>query len=96
MGLGDILNTAAVVLRGMGDAAIIDNWLQMSDSDAYDAIVAQVKSSPTEAIDRLDGALLSAAATNFNAATRLRLVKFYAMFKMVEMLRYETFRGFPR
>ena len=26
---------------------------------------------------------------------RVRLIKFYAMFKIVEMLRYERFRGFP-
>jgi hypothetical protein len=26
---------------------------------------------------------------------RVRPIKFYAMFKIVEMLRYERFRGFP-
>jgi hypothetical protein len=95
MGLNDILNTAAVVLRNVNDAAIINNWLQMADQGAYDAITAQVASSPTDAVDRLDSALLSAAASAVDRATRLRLTKFYAMFKIAEVVRYEQFRGFP-
>lgn len=95
MGLNEILNTAAVVLRNVNDAAIINNWLQLSDQGAYDAIVAQVAASPTDAVDRLDGALLNAAASSLDRAARLRLTKFYAMFKIAEVVRYEQFRGFP-
>lgn len=96
MALSDILNTAAVVLRNVSDAAVINNWLQMSDQGAYDAIVAQVASSPTEAVDRLDAALLRSAATTFDQDARIRLTKFYAMFKIAEVVRYEQFRGFPQ
>ncbi len=46
-------------------------------------------------MDRLDGVLLSLAATNFDAEKRYRLVKFYTVFKIAELERYQEFRGFP-
>lgn len=33
--------------------------------------------------------------TNFNAEVRARLIKFYVIFTMVEMERFQEFRGFP-
>jgi hypothetical protein len=95
MGLRDILKTASTVLQGLSETAIITNWLQLADRDAFDAIVAQVKSCPTDVLDRLDGALLSAASAHYDASVRLRLTKFYAMFKIAETLRFDMFRGFP-
>ncbi|WNI18916.1 hypothetical protein [Actinacidiphila sp. ITFR-21] len=68
----------------------------MADQDAYDAVIAQVRSSPTATVDELDAALLGAAAGSISAEARLRLVRFYAMFKIAEVLRYEEFRGFPQ
>lgn len=91
-----ILDTTGTVLRGMSDMAIINNWLEMDDQSAFTSIVTQVKASSTEDVDRLDNALLSVAATNFNADARRRLIKFYAVFKIAEMERYQEFRGFPR
>jgi len=44
---------------------------------------------------RLDATLLSMASTNFDADSRKRLIKFYAIFKIAEMQRYQEFRGFP-
>ena len=44
---------------------------------------------------RLDGFLLETASSHIDPEVRARLIKFYAMFKIVEMLRYERFRGFP-
>jgi hypothetical protein len=67
----------------------------MNDDGAMGAIKAQVTSSSTADVDRLDGALLTMASTHYDPAARIRLVKFYAMFKMIELLRYEEFRGFP-
>jgi hypothetical protein len=46
-------------------------------------------------VDRLDATLLSMVPTNFDADSRKRLVKFYAIFKIAEMQRYQEFRGFP-
>jgi len=43
----------------------------------------------------LDGFLLETASSHIDPEVRVRLIKFYAMFKIVEMLRYERFRGFP-
>ena len=96
MDLSRILSAAGEVLQGVSDSAIISNWLSMDDDGAMTAIRAQVVSSSTADVDRLDGALLTMASTHFDPAARIRLVKFYAMFKIVEVLRYEEFRGFPR
>ena len=79
----------------MSDAAIINNWLEKNDEGAFTSIVTQVGSSSTDEVDRLDAALLSFAATNFDAGERRRLIKFYALFKIAEMQRYREFRGFP-
>jgi hypothetical protein len=90
-----ILEATGSVLRGVSDAAIISNWLQMDDQQAFASIATQVKSSSTEDIDRLDGALLSMATTRLSADDRQRLIKFYVIFKIVETERYREFRGFP-
>jgi hypothetical protein len=92
---GKILDTTGAVLRGMSDAAIISNWLQMDDEGAYASIATQVSSSSTEDVDRLDAALLSHAAGAFDPAARQRLIRFYVIFKLVEVERYQAFRGFP-
>jgi hypothetical protein len=93
---GKILDTTGAVLRGMSDAAIISNWLAMDDQGAFASIAAQVRSSSTQDVDRLDEALLTHATGNFDASVRERLVKFYVMFKLIEVDRYQAFRGFPR
>jgi hypothetical protein len=90
-----VFDTAGTVLRGMNDAAIINNWLQMDDQGAYQSIVTQVTSSSVSDIDRLDGALLLHASGNFSQGARARLIKFYVIFKMAEMQRFQQFRGFP-
>ena len=79
----------------MSDVAIINNWLQLDDQGAYQAIVTQVTSSSVSDIDRLDGALLLHASGGFSQETRERLIKFYVIFKMAEMHRFQQFRGFP-
>ena len=92
---GRILAATGTVLQGVSDAAIINNWLQMDDEGAFVSIVTQVKTSSIADVDRLDAALLSIASTTFNADTRRRLVKFYAIFKIAELDRFREFRGFP-
>jgi hypothetical protein len=92
---GRVLATTGEVLRGISDAAIINNWLEKTDAGAFASIVTQVNTSSTEEVDRLDASLLHVTATNFSADTRRRLIMFYAIFKMAEMQRYQQFRGFP-
>jgi hypothetical protein len=82
--------------HGLGDAAVIHTWLAKSDEGAFAGIVTQVGVSPTGDLDRLDAALLSLATTNSSPDVRLRLIKFYAVFKIAEMQRYREFRGFPQ
>jgi hypothetical protein len=92
---GKFLETTGAVLRGVSAAAVINNWLRMADGDAFSSIAAQVSSSPTELVDELDAALLAAASTSFDPNGRRRLIKFYAIFKMAELERYQEWRGFP-
>jgi hypothetical protein len=82
--------------QGLSDAAVIGNWLETTDEGAFAGIVTQVGTSSTEALDRLDAALLSLATTNGSPDVRLRLIKFYAIFKIAEVQRYREFRGFPQ
>ena len=89
------LTAAGGLLFQAGDSAIISDWLSMDEPDAITAIRAQVDSSPAADLERLDATLLTLASTHFDPAVRVQLVKFYAMFKIVELLRFEKFRGFP-
>jgi hypothetical protein len=91
-----VLAEAGEAPRGQSDAAVIYNWLAESDERAFTGIVTQVGTSSTGELDRLDAALLSLATTNVSAGIRLRLIKFYAIFKIAEMQRYQEFRGFPQ
>jgi hypothetical protein len=95
MELSIFLTAAGGVLQEAGESAIIGNWLSMDEIDAISAIRAQVDASPAAEVKRLDAALLTMASTHFDPSVRIRLVKFYAMFKIVELLRFEKFRGFP-
>jgi hypothetical protein len=100
MDLSRFLAVVGGALEGVGDSAIsdsaiIDKWLSVDDIGAISAIKEHVDSSPVADLDRLDSTLLTMSATHFDLAVRIRLVKFYAMFKIVELLRYEKFRGFP-
>src|ERR1700744_1855934 len=92
---GKVLETTGTVLRGMSDASIVNNWLQMDDQGAFTSIAAQVRSSSASDIDRLGAALPTSAATNCNAEVRQRLIKFYVILKLVEVDRFQEFRGFP-
>ena len=82
--------------RRLSDAAVIGNWLGMSDDAAFSSIVTQVGTSSTGELDRLDAALLSLTAGNSDPDVRRRMIKFYAIFKIAEMQRYREFRGFPQ
>jgi hypothetical protein len=90
-----VLAATGEVVHGISDAVVSD-WLEKEDGEAYTSIVTQVSTSPTEEVDRLDAALLSFATTNLNPGVRQRLIKFYAIFKITEIRRYQAFRGFPQ
>lgn len=93
---GQVLATTGDVLCGISATAIINAWLGKDDGDAYSAVVTQVSAASTDEVDRLDAALLSLATSDFSADTHRRLIKFYAIFKIAEMHRYQEFRGFPQ
>jgi hypothetical protein len=93
---GRVLAGAGDVPRGLSDAAVISSWLARSDERAFTGIVTQVGTSSADELDRLDAALLSLATKNSSPDVRLRLIKFYALFKVAEMQRYREFRGFPQ
>jgi hypothetical protein len=93
---GRVLAGEGGVPQGLSDAAVIGKWLEKNDEGAFTGIVTRVGTSSAEELDRLDAALLSLATTNVSPDVRLRLIKFYAIFKIAEMQRYREFRGFPQ
>lgn len=93
---GRVLAATGEVPRGLSEVAIVNSWLEKNDEGAFTSIVTQVGTSSTDEVDRLDAALLSFAKTNPNPDVRGRLIKFYAIFKIAEMQRYQEFRGFPQ
>jgi hypothetical protein len=95
MDLSRLLAETDGALSDVSDAGVIADWISMDDIDAFSAIMTQVNSSHATDVARLDSLLMGMAANHFDPAVRARLVKFYAMFKIVELLRYEKFRGFP-
>jgi hypothetical protein len=95
-GSGRSLPVTGEALRGLSEVEMIHVWLGRSDEGAFTGIVAQVSASSTDEVDRLDAALLSLAKASPDSDLRMRLIKFYAFFKIVEMQRYREFRGFPQ
>jgi hypothetical protein len=82
-------------LQDVSHAAVITDWISMDDISAFSAIMTQVNTSQTADVERLDSLLRGMAVNHVDQAVRARLVKFYAMFKIFELLRYEKFHGFP-
>jgi len=82
-------------LQDVSHADAIADWISRDDISAFSAIMTQVNTSRTADVARLDSLLRGMAANHIDPAVRARLVKFYAMFKIVELLRYEKFHGFP-
>jgi hypothetical protein len=93
---GRVLAATGEVLHGLSEVAIIGSWLEKNDEIAFASVVTQVDTSSTGEVDRLDAALLSFATSTIDPDVRLRLIKFYAIFKIAEMQRYGEFRGFPQ
>jgi hypothetical protein len=91
-----VLAATGEVLHGHSEVAIIGRWLERRDEIAFAGIVTQVSMASTGEVDRLDAALLSFATSTIDPDVRLRLIKFYAIFKLAEMQRYREFRGFPQ
>ena len=93
---GEVLTGSGETAGTASDAAVISGWLAANDERAFAEVVNRVGASSTDALDRLDAALLSRATTNGSPDIRLRLIKFYAIFKIAETQRYREFRGFPQ
>ena len=91
----DLARFLAVAGEPLRDVSSSSQRLASGRRSAICAIRAQVESSRTPDVTRLDGFLLETASSHIDPEVRVRLIKFYAMFKIVEMLRYERFRGFP-
>lgn len=75
--------------------AVINSWARMSDEGAFENISAWVNSSSEQAVDQMDGVLLMMASGEAMEDARRRLIKFYAVFKIAELIRFQRLRGFP-
>ncbi|WP_322769556.1 hypothetical protein [Frankia sp. Cr1] len=89
-----IINTANKFFQDLNDATVINGWLGMDDDGAYASIKQYVLQAGIIDIDRMDEALFTASTSSLQQA-RPRVVKFYTLFKIVETVRFDQFRGFP-
>ncbi len=90
-----VLQGAGAFVQGVTYGMTISRWLELDDESAYAEIVSYVNGSSTGDVDGMDAVLLQTAYTNFVPEQRNRLVRFYALFKVVEYNRFGQFRGFP-
>ncbi|KUP95899.1 hypothetical protein [Thermobifida cellulosilytica] len=90
-----ILQGVGAFAQGMAYAMTVNRWLELDDQSAFAEMINYVATSSVGEIDVMDAVLLQAAVTNFDVDERLRLVKFYTVFKMAEGERFGQFRGFP-
>lgn len=93
---GEVLKGAGRFFEGLANANIINEWLDMDELTALNAIQEFVRHVPTERLDVMDMDLLTRCRMEFSPDNRTKLVKFYAFFKLLEYMRFQAFRGFPR
>lgn len=91
----EIIEGAGKFLGALANVNVISEWLKMDETDALNSIEEFVRNVSTERIDSMDADLLNRCNFEFDAYNRTRLIKFYAMFKLVEFVKYQKFRGFP-
>lgn len=94
--LGDIIKGVGTFIQGAANGVIINQWQEMSSSDALNSIEEFIKNSATTQIDAMDVSLLQLAFVHPSPATRVQLIQFYAFFKIVEFHRFQKWRGFPQ
>ncbi|NJP29910.1 hypothetical protein FLW53_38145 [Microbispora sp. SCL1-1] len=73
----------------------VDRWLKMDDNSAIDAIDAFVSTSSVADVDNMDAVLFHVAVGSTASSDKARLIRFYTIFKVAELVRFEQFRGFP-
>jgi hypothetical protein len=91
----EILEGIGEVAQGLGDVAVFNNWMQMDDAGAFNSIEAQIRCSDVSTVDRMDASLLQYANVQIDPYSRMRAIKFYSFFKLVEFNNY-GFRGYPQ
>jgi hypothetical protein len=92
----NIISGVGAFLDGASRVAVIYEWLKLSDESAFNSITEFVKGSSVESIDEIDKTLFVMAYTSIDPNTRARCVKFYTFFKLVEFIKFDKWRGFPR
>jgi len=92
---GEIIGGIGSFLEGASYAAIIEDWIKRDFNDGLNSIEAYVKSVSTGMIDNMDSALLLRIHMTIDPDNKDILVKYYAFFKMMELVKFEAFRGFP-
>ena len=91
-----ILETAVEVGVAFSLGNQIGKWAEMDPSAGDRAVREYVESSGTAAVDAMDTAFFDAAKFAVVPARRVRILRLYAYFKVVEYARFGEFRGFPR
>jgi hypothetical protein len=92
---GEIIKGVGTFIEGASNVTVISQWLEMEERDALNSIEEFVRRSAVERIDSIDISLLQMAHIYIDSDARLKLIKFYAFFKLVETMRFNSWRGFP-
>lgn len=74
----------------------IGKWSEMDPQAGDRAVRAYVEASGMAAVDAMDTAFFDAVKFAVTPAARVRILRLYAYFKVVEYARFGEFRGFPR
>jgi hypothetical protein len=91
-----ILETAVEVGVAFSLGNQIGKWANMEPQAGDRAVRAYVESSTVTAVDAMDAAFFDAVQFAVTPAQRVRLLRLYAYFKVVEFARFGEFRGFPQ
>lgn len=73
----------------------ITTWGEMNESDALMGIRTFIQQSTSDEIDGMDKVLLQAAVVQSEPEMKVKMLKYYAFFKVAEFERFGNFRGFP-
>lgn len=91
----NILKTVNDVSKGGLIGMKINEWMDMPESEGFEAIEDFINESSTEMIDNMDVVLLNHCNMVFDVDDRKKIIKYYAYFKLGEYKAYGKWRGFP-
>jgi hypothetical protein len=91
-----ILENAVEVGLAFSMTGQISQWSAMDPAAGDRAVKAWVETAGTASVDRLDTEFFEVLKSAVSPAEKIRIMRLYAYFKVVEFARFGEFRGFPQ